>query len=177
MRMFSRRPLYRRTSSTEVFSARRLSLQGTYTTAASLLNSVLQSTVEHQVQESGHGGGGKGGEAASDSMVYRRKFPVIFSKQGSTPLSLECTDRMAIALYYLAIDENTPSNPFDVAQSPSSIPHSEDKGFDKYGFDTLYQKHLRQVYPRLFASGLLQEMILFRPVSSQILRFCFTTAH
>jgi len=84
---------------------------------------------------------------------------------------------MAIALYYLAIDESARSNPSDVAQSPSSIPRSEDKGFDKYGFDTHYQKHLRQVYPRLFASGLLQEMILFRPVSSWILRFCFTTVH
>jgi len=84
IRMFSRRPLYRRTSSTEVFSARRLSLQGTYTTAASLLNSVLQSTVEHQAQEPGHGGGGRGGgqASASDSMIYRRKSPSVCSWGG-----------------------------------------------------------------------------------------------
>lgn len=82
-------------------------------------------------------------------------------------------DRTAISLYYLAIDEASPS-PSTVNVPPTShISDSHDSGFEfgeHESFESAYQQHLRHRYPRLFGSGLLQELIPLQAVSSQLSR-------
>ncbi|GAA5961474.1 hypothetical protein JCM3765_003595 [Sporobolomyces pararoseus] len=134
------RPSYlRRASTTEVYTALRLRLndkfKGTveFTTAAALLNAALA-----------HGVGGYKGPGGDHAALIHRH-------------------RTAISLYYLAIDIVLHPSSSNIVSRPSHSHDSYSEIGDHESLETAYQQHLHHQYPRLFGSGLLQELIPLQP--------------